>query len=191
MLRHQPIGRPFASGNCRCAERPKESGAFSEPSPSSSDQPHQCSRPVLIARDPERIHSSDVPHASFRSTPAATISGNAVSRLPAFGLDDPLGTAEGCFNICSKSLSVETRTKPGSTAYSRIRRSPTWASPFRSALSDSGNTSSNDGTSRGDRLSSNRSLILRRLWQHGTVSGNTARLLVTVSSGHLGTRSLL
>src|ERR1039458_10813305 len=53
-----------------------------------------------------------------------------------------------CCNRRSKSLSVETRMKPCAAAYSRILRSPTRASPFRSALSDSGNRSRNNGTSR-------------------------------------------
>ena len=40
---------------------------------------------------------------------------------------------------------------------------PAGASPFRSALSDSGNRSRNNRTSRGDRLSSKRSFILQTL----------------------------
>src|SRR5262249_52423312 len=62
-----------------------------------------------------------------------------------------------------RKLSVETRTKSCAAAYSRIFRSPIPLSPFRRALSDSGNRSRNNGTSRGDRLSSKRSFTVRRL----------------------------
>src|SRR5712692_11584682 len=66
-------------------------------------------------------------------------------------------------NRRSKSLSVVIRTNPPADAYSRIRRSPLPASPFRSALSDSGKRSRNTSTSLGERLSSKRSFIYWRL----------------------------
>src|SRR2546422_8514266 len=66
-------------------------------------------------------------------------------------------------NRCSKSLSVETRTKPPAQAYSRILRSPAPASPFRSALSDAGKRSPKRSTSFGERLSSKRSFTPWRL----------------------------
>jgi len=50
--------------------------------------------------------------------------------------------------------------KVAAEAYSRILRSPAPASPFRSALSDSGKRSRNNSTSLGERLSSKRSFIL-------------------------------
>src|SRR5688572_6723470 len=78
------------------------------------------------------------------------------------GTEDDDFAPGNCFNKRSKSLSVETRTKSCAAAYSRILRSPIRASPFRSALSDSGNKSCNSGTRRGDKLSSKRSFILWR-----------------------------
>src|ERR1039457_6558941 len=64
----------------------------------------------------------------------------------------------------SKSLSVVTRTNPPAQAYSRILRSPPRARPFLSALSDSGKRSRKRSTSFGERLSSKRSFILRRIY---------------------------
>src|SRR5205814_247842 len=54
-------------------------------------------------------------------------------------------------NRPAKSLSVETRTKLRAEAYSRILRSPTPASPFRRALSESGKRSCTNSTSLGER----------------------------------------
>src|ERR1017187_7271830 len=65
-------------------------------------------------------------------------------------------------NRPSKSLSVETMMKLRAEAYSRIWRSPAPASPSRRALSEPGKRSRNNSTSLGERLSSNRSFILRR-----------------------------
>ena len=69
-------------------------------------------------------------------------------------------TPEIRLNRPSKSLSVETRMKLRAEAYSRILRSPTPASPFQRALSESRKRSRNNSTSLGDRLSSKRSFTL-------------------------------